>query len=360
MAGIRRSKGLVGAGRGGWLTRGLLASAFATLSLLASMAVPVGASASSAPTITSLEPNNGPTSGGTTVIIHGEPLENARSVHFGSVEGKIIEEECGGLCEIMPYRTLVVESPPHAAGTVDVTVETDGGVSLPTPGDEFTYSPPAAKAPAIDSVSISHLTSTDATLQAQIDTEGLPTSYEFLMRYEECAICEDFQPKIEVHLPSARLDGSFVDQLVSLDLNSAGVALRSGPAYEYSVRATNAVGSTEAKWQRFVDPLGGVFEPAGTTTSSPSATGQPGGGASSGDQLAGPGTSSSSSSSALGVRPFGSPLGKTTMLKPLANAQKLSKALKACERKPKKQWANCAAHARKQYGAAGKTANKKK
>ena len=39
----------------------------------------------------------------------------------------------------------------------------------------------------IDSVSLSNLTSSDATLEAQIDTEGLPTSYEFKMWSSPCS-----------------------------------------------------------------------------------------------------------------------------------------------------------------------------
>ena len=91
----------------------------------------------------------------------------------------------------------------------------------------------------IDSVSVSHLTSTDATLEAQIDTEGLSTSYQFLLS----AICGGKGACLVVvnyPLPSGLLLGSFVDQSVSLDLNTAGVTLQPGGTYTYSVSATNA------------------------------------------------------------------------------------------------------------------------
>ena len=104
-------------------------------------------------------------------------------MHFGSVEGKILHEECGGVCEIAPYRTLVVESLLHAAGTVDVTVETAQGVSVESPGDKFTYG--SSGGPSIESESVSNITPTDATLEAQINTEGLPTLYQFRLT----AIC---------------------------------------------------------------------------------------------------------------------------------------------------------------------------
>jgi hypothetical protein len=94
------------------------------------------------PVVSELEPASGSTSGRTRITIQGIYLENTLggSVYFGSVKGRIVEEECDGMCEIEPYTTLVVESPPHEAGTVDVTVENDDGyVSAINPGDQFTY-----------------------------------------------------------------------------------------------------------------------------------------------------------------------------------------------------------------------------
>jgi hypothetical protein len=307
------------------------------------------------PVITSLEPNHGPTSGGTTVTIHGEPLENARSVHFGTVEGRILHEECDGECEIVPYRTLVVESPPHAAGTVDVTVETAQGVSVASPGDKFTYG--SSGGPSIESESVSNITPTDATLEAQIDTEGLSTLYQFTLRPEPCSYhgviyCELVAEPIP--LPSGEILGSFVGQSVSLDLNSAGVRLNPGEEYSYSVIATSSAGSTEGQWQAFEAP-GGVFEPLSTTTSTST---EPGAGqppaTGSGDQAAGSGGSSSSSAPvpAPGVGVLGTQVGKTIKLKSLTDAQKLAKALKACEKKPKHKRAACEKQAHKQYGAA--------
>jgi hypothetical protein len=106
------------------------------------------------------------------------------------------------------------------------------------------------KAPAIESVSVSHLTSTDATLEAQIDTEGLPTFYQFHLTHSSCRACEDIA--YEIPLPFGLLLGSFQSQSVSLDLNAAGVTL--GPGfYEYSLSAINEAGETEAQ--------GGSFEP---------------------------------------------------------------------------------------------------
>ena len=67
-------------------------------------------------------------------------------------------------------------------------------------------------------------------------------------------------------LPSGLLLGSFIDQSVSLDLNSAGVTLQPGGTYFYSVSATSTAGTTESPVQRLTTPEDGV-EPLSATTS---------------------------------------------------------------------------------------------
>jgi hypothetical protein len=121
-------------------------------------------------------------------------------------------------------------------------------------GGEKTFTTlPGVKAPVIESVSISHLTPTDATLEAKIDTEDLETEYAFQLWSSPCskkgAGCELIR---EVKLPTGgRLYGSLKPQSVSLDLNSAGVTLGGGE-YGFTVVAANKEGSASA--------FGGVFE----------------------------------------------------------------------------------------------------
>jgi hypothetical protein len=119
---------------------------------------------------------------------------------------------------------------------------------------------PAGTAPMIESESVSHITQTDATLEAQINTEGLETTYEFQLF--ERWWCEQLTPgcypPISVFpLPTGKLLGSHVGQSVSLDLNSAGVTLSPGHNfYEYSVTATSAAGTTQGHPQTFITPSG--------------------------------------------------------------------------------------------------------
>ena len=124
-------------GLGGYLKTSLrvAVAVAATSAMLASSAY----AATEQPTVTSVQPNYGTTAGGTVVTILGNDLENVRSVHFGTVQGTIVEEECGGFCELVPYTMLTVRSPAHHSGTVDVTVTTSAGTSAIGDGDQFTY-----------------------------------------------------------------------------------------------------------------------------------------------------------------------------------------------------------------------------
>lgn len=55
-------------------------------------------------------------------------------------------------------------------------------------GPDKTFTTPAETLPpSIENVSLSHLTSTDATLEAQVETEGLETTYQFKMWASPCS-----------------------------------------------------------------------------------------------------------------------------------------------------------------------------
>jgi hypothetical protein len=154
--------------------------------------------------------------------------------------------------------------------------------------------------PVVESVSLSHLTPTDATLEAKINTEGLPTTYQFDM-WASCAHeeCEYMRP---ITLPYGRLLGSFVGQSVSLDLSSAGVTLKYGEEYGWGIIATSGGGHASANGKVFEPPLG-VFEPLGPTVT-PGPTDPTPVTSNDGSQSAGSGSSSSTTpgtSSTLGA-----------------------------------------------------------
>ena len=83
-----------------------------------------------APTVTNVNPNTGPTSGGTSVTITGTNFSGATAVRFGS-------NAAGSFT--VNSATQITATSPAGIGTVDVTVTTAGGTSAISSGDRFTY-----------------------------------------------------------------------------------------------------------------------------------------------------------------------------------------------------------------------------
>lgn len=81
-----------------------------------------------APTITTVDPNEGPTSGGTAVTIDGTGLTNTSEVTFGGVPASF---------SVLSDTQLTTVTPAGTAGAVDVVVTTTGGSATATGG--FTY-----------------------------------------------------------------------------------------------------------------------------------------------------------------------------------------------------------------------------
>lgn len=192
--------------------------------------------------------------------------------------------------------------------------------------------------PAIEGESVSNITPTDATLEAQVNSEGLETTYQFRLE-SGCLWPRECEAIAVYPMPSGTLLGSFVNQSISLDLNSSGVTLAPGVEYAYSVTATNAAGSVAGHEQRFTTPEDGV-QPLNTNpTPGSHPTGEP---ASNTEQGTVTPTANDSADN------HGTPSPKATGL---MNGRKLAKALKACGKKPKKQLASCKKQAHKKYGA---------
>jgi hypothetical protein len=93
-----------------------------------------------APTVTKVEPHEGPTTGSTKVTITGTGFTGATAVKFGSVKAKSFS--------VTTATSITAESPAGSAGTVNVTVTTVDGKSATSSADHFTY----VAAPAITTV----------------------------------------------------------------------------------------------------------------------------------------------------------------------------------------------------------------
>ncbi|MEV4240505.1 IPT/TIG domain-containing protein [Nocardia sp. NPDC049737] len=80
------------------------------------------------PTLTSIAPTSGPPSGGTVAVLTGTGLTGATAVSFGGTPAPLFT--------VNSDTQITVLTPPHVAGTVQVTVTTPGGTSN---GVAFTY-----------------------------------------------------------------------------------------------------------------------------------------------------------------------------------------------------------------------------
>ncbi len=96
--------------------------------------------ASNLPTVTGVSPTSGATGGGTTVTISGTNFSNVWDVFFGTVPASA--------WTVASTTSLTATAPYQAAGTVDVTVMTAGGISSTGTADQYTYTgtPPTVTA----------------------------------------------------------------------------------------------------------------------------------------------------------------------------------------------------------------------
>jgi hypothetical protein len=117
-----------------------LMSATLVLGVLLAAAWPSGAFAA-APTLKSLKPANGALSGGNKVTIKGTNFTGATSVSFGSTAASFTITSTSAITAIAP----------SGIGTVNVSVTTPDGTTLPVAKSEYAYV--AVGAPAITKVS---------------------------------------------------------------------------------------------------------------------------------------------------------------------------------------------------------------
>ncbi len=105
---------------------------------------------------------------GTSVTIKGAGLSTATDVHFGDTPATFTAQTANGLTK------LVAVAPPHATGTVDVTVTNPTGTSVPGTTSKFTYIPPAPGITTLSPDSAGVLGGTTVTLTGT-DLTGVTT-----------------------------------------------------------------------------------------------------------------------------------------------------------------------------------------
>jgi hypothetical protein len=102
----------------------------AVITLAQSKCGATGPDINAAPTVTGINPNSGPTTGGTVVTITGTGFNCVSGVKFGTTNATTFT--------VVSPTQITATSPP-GAGTVDVTVTTCNGTSPTGSFDEFTY-----------------------------------------------------------------------------------------------------------------------------------------------------------------------------------------------------------------------------
>ncbi|WP_375502411.1 beta strand repeat-containing protein [uncultured Jatrophihabitans sp.] len=95
----------------------------------------------SRPSVSSIAPNHGIESGGTTITVTGKSFDAGTTVSFGTVAAPDVT--------VLSSTQLRVVSPAQTPGTYDLKVTTAGGTSGAVAGDRFTFTP---RTPAISSV----------------------------------------------------------------------------------------------------------------------------------------------------------------------------------------------------------------
>jgi peptidoglycan/xylan/chitin deacetylase (PgdA/CDA1 family) len=84
-----------------------------------------------APTISAVDPASGPTAGGRKIRILGTGFVDLKKVHIGRM---VVTPN-----RVIGATRIWVTTPPHAAGTLDITVTTTFGSSPKHPADQYTY-----------------------------------------------------------------------------------------------------------------------------------------------------------------------------------------------------------------------------
>jgi hypothetical protein len=97
------------------------------------------------PVVTAVSPAHGPEAGGTTVIVTGTSLTGTTAVAFGGTPASNVV--------VVSDSTVTAIAPPHAHGTVDITVTTPAGIISTSGADHYTYDEPA---PAVTAISPAH------------------------------------------------------------------------------------------------------------------------------------------------------------------------------------------------------------
>ena len=118
-------------------------------------------------------------------------------------------------------------------------------------GAQKEFETPAASSPSIESESVSHVTQTGATLEAQIDPNGLETNYEFWLQYAVCQNPPQGGGVCDAIAVEPRGEGQIAANSAAQTVSTTLTHLQPGYSYTYWVVATNSAGEAEGDHQSF-------------------------------------------------------------------------------------------------------------
>lgn len=221
-----------------------------------------------------------------------------------------------------------------------------GGYSV---GNEIVFVTPPAQ-PVVGELSASAITQDDAVLEAEINPRGLATTYEFRL---ESPLCQPAQPEHCVasggsQIATGSIPAGNRPERVSVDLAELADSLSPSTIYGYSVVAANSAGTTVSPQQSFTTSAEPIIpppaEPPPNSDESSTAT------VTHAPQQAAPSSPPQEPSAAV-LRPITPPVSKPSTKRP-TRQQRLSAALRACDKVSRTTRATCRRQAREKYGQA--------
>lgn len=93
------------------------------------------------PTVTSISPANGSTTGGKRIVVQGTNLDTATAVSVGGTAATSFKTVRIQETNTVASTLLIVVVPAHAAGSADVVVTNPSGASSTGSGDVYSYIP---------------------------------------------------------------------------------------------------------------------------------------------------------------------------------------------------------------------------
>ena len=333
-------------------------------------------------------------SGGVLIVppIDEEP---ASGIAIDLATSDVYVDEISGVSRFTPEGTLLerLAVPGGHGSGVAVSSATDILYVADSSADVVDVYPPASLPPTIDSESASGVTSSDATLEASINSQEAPAGdyYQFQLvrspnEYASEILCPTMLPpgtdgcigtQSASALPIGFIPGNTmqpgVDHPVSLDLASAGVTLQPATTYHYRVIAARAVQTEDTiEWkaptvygpdQEFTTPKSeeeGWFKRFAEENAKKIAEEAAAREAATKQEAAAKKHQEEETAAAsrrkqeeeAGNNPRGV---KAVTSKVLTKAQKLAKALAECKREPKRKRPACVKRAKKKYGSKAKS-----